>query len=232
MAYYDPKQLANEIWFYIETHYFGAKYIAQRCETTVAELKKRIYDWDENHESIEHALFCAGCEFQVSIADELYIMPSLEVCKGSYRHYRSRQSINSVIQFLNDVTGGGDVNCDDFYSIECVDDRLFIFAHRLFSGTHLIEINENCILYNNIEEKLTKQTSGFQGVSVLSSLSKFILTSIIYEFDKVDNSNTQDYYKAVDNLHFWANQFDYNYGFIKRKSEEDKMFFMLSDYKV
>jgi hypothetical protein len=53
MATYIPQVLANEIWFYISTHYFGQKYIADRTGTTVKKLKESIYDWDGELESID-----------------------------------------------------------------------------------------------------------------------------------------------------------------------------------
>lgn len=228
MAYYYPDVLGKDSWFYIVTHFFGSQYIAKRCGMKIAELKDYVFSWDGKDSTLEHALFCSGAMLDASIGDELFVSPSYQMCKGSYRICKQRLPIKDLIRFLNDVSLGGDITFGDFLSVEHIQDRVFVFAHFQFKHTHLIEIDSSWGSSDNIEELLDKKLLGFQGSSVLSSLSLTILEVLIETFDNLDNP--QDYYRAVNDLHDWANRFEYAYPFIKRQVCKEPDFFLGTCY--
>lgn len=194
---------------------------------TVSDLREYVFSWDGDDNILEHALFCASGELATSLADELYVKPSYHTCNGSYRLCRQRLPLRDLVDFLGEVSGGGDVNFGDFLCVEIIDDRVFILAHRRFESTHLFEVDAKWINFNNITELLKAKLFGFQGESVLSPLSLTILSTLVADFKNVDNP--QDYYKIVDLLHSWANQFEYHYRFIKDQLSKEPSFFYGSD---
>ena len=223
MSHYYPEELAKEMWFYISTHFFGAKYVAGRCNITSTALRDRVFSWDGKYESVEHALICAGCDLEESVAEELYIAPISEAGRGSYRHCKQRQSAQGIIKFLSDVSCGGDVNYGDFLSLEELNGRLFILSHQQFSNTHIIEVDQSWVGYDKLAETLNKQLCNFQGQSVLSPLSLKLLESIVAQFDSAEECN--DYYRALDNMHSWANHFEYHHKYIQKMLKENTTFF-------
>lgn len=194
----------------------------------VADLREYVFSWDGRDNMLEHALFCSGGKLEISLDDEIYPTPSYQVCNGSYRFCKQRLPIKDLVDFLEQVSGGGDINCGDFLCIETIDDRVFALAHRQYEGTHIFEIDKKWVNFEKITPQLSKRLLGFQGESILSPLSLTILASIIVEFDHIDNP--QDYYKAVDILHTWANLFEYNHRFVRKQLKKDPDFFYGSDY--
>lgn len=222
MATYTPQVLANEIWFYISTHYFGQKYIAERTGITVKNLKERVYDWDGTLESIDFPMLMSGSRLEVSIADEVYTKPSTAFCNGSFRHLRQRMPTKDLINFLSDLTGGGDINCDDFFCLEYIEERCFIYVHRC--STHVIEVHPDWFAFNDIEIILINSDLKFQGKNILSKASHPIFTYLINKFSLQDTA--QEYYKKIDELNYHSGSFEYKYSFVIRKNKEDPHFFI------
>jgi hypothetical protein len=222
MATYIPQVLANEIWFYISTHYFGQKYIAERTGITVKNLKERVYDWNGILESIDFPMSMSGSRLEVSIADEVYAEPSTAFCNGSFRHIRQRMPIKGLINFLSDLTEGGDINCDDFFCLEYIEERYFIYIHR--QSTHVIEVHPDWFAFDDIENILVDSGLNFQGINILSNASRSIFSYLIKKFSLKDTP--QEYYKKIDELNSHSFAFEYQYRFVINKHKEDPHYFM------
>jgi hypothetical protein len=205
VSYFQPV-LSKEIWFYIESHFYGTKYIAGRCGITVKSLRERVFNDTLDLDYLEHALFCCGAKYAASISGELFIQPDYSVCLGSFRHCKGRQSIRSFIPFLNEVSGGGDINDGDFLTTIKFNDRVFVFCHQQYQHTHIIEVHPSCKGRDNLEALLDKNLCNYETQSNLSPLSLKVLETMIISFDGIVNG--QDYYKAVSNLHYWANHLE------------------------
>jgi hypothetical protein len=222
MATYIPEVLANEIWFFISTHYFGQKYIANRTGITVNKLKKRIYDWDGKLESIDFPMSMSSSRLEVSIADEIYTEHSSAFCNGSFRHIRQRMPIKGLLNFLGQLTGGGDINCDDFFCLEYIEKRCFIYVHRC--STHVIEVHPDWFAFEDIKNILVNSGLKFQGENILSNASHPIFTHLIKKFSL--NDTPQEYYKKINELNSHSGAFEYQYKFVINKHKEDPYYFI------
>lgn len=107
---------------------FGAKYVAERCGVTIKSLRDSVFAASLDLDYLEQVIFCCGAKFAASIDDELFVQPDYSVCPGSFRHCKGRQTIRSFISFLNEVSGGGDINDGDFLTTIKFEDRVFVFA--------------------------------------------------------------------------------------------------------
>lgn len=143
----------------------------------------------------------------MSITEELFVQSDYSVCSGSFRHCKGRQSIRSFISFLNEVSGGGDINDGDFLTTIKFEDRVFVFCHQQYQYTHIIEVHPCCKSRENLEAFLDKNLCNYQTQSNLTPLSLKVLETILTSFDGVVNSH--DYYKAISNLHDWANHLEH-----------------------
>ncbi|WP_024608502.1 hypothetical protein [Pseudoalteromonas sp. TAB23] len=205
ISYFQPA-LSKEIWFYIESHFHGAKYVAQRCGITIKSLRELVFNDNLDLDYLEHVLFLCGAKYAISITEELFIQPDYSVCLGSFRHCKGRQSIRSFIPFLNEVSGGGDINDGDFLTTIKFKDRVFVLSHQQYQHTHIIEVHPCCKGLDNIEALLDKNLCNYQTQNNLSPLSLKVLETKIISFD--DIVNRHDYYKTVSNLHYWANHLE------------------------
>lgn len=205
ISYFQPT-LSREIWFYIETHFYGAKYVAERCGVTIKSLRESVFAASLDLDYLERVIFCCGTKFAVSISDELFVQPDYSVCPGSFRHCKGRQTIRSFISFLNEVSGGGDINDGDFLTTIKFEDRVFVFCHQQSQYTHIIEVHPCCKSRDNLEAFLEKNLCNYQTQSNLSPLSLKVLETMITSFDGIVNRH--DYYETVSNLHYWANHFE------------------------
>lgn len=205
ISYYQPA-LSREIWFYIETHFFGAKYVAERCGVTIKSLRDSVFAASLDLDYLEQVIFCCGAKFAASIDDELFVQPDYSVCPGSFRHCKGRQSMRNYFQFLNEVSGGGDINDGDFLTTINIEDRVFVFCHQQYQHTHIIEVHQGCKSLDNLELTLEKNLCNYQIQSNLSSLSVKVIETMILSFDVIVNRH--DYYTTVSNLHYWANHLE------------------------
>ncbi|MBL0710332.1 MAG: hypothetical protein JJV99_04890 [Colwellia sp.] len=205
LFYFQPV-LSKEIWFYIESHFYGAKHIAERCGITIKSLRESVFNESLDLDYLENVLFCCGAKFAVSINDELFVQPDYSVCPGSFRHCKGRQSIRNFIPFLSEVSGGGDINDGDFLTTIKFEDRVFIFCHQQYQNTHIIEVHPGCKSRDNLEGLLDKSLCNYQTQSNLSPLSLKVLETMFISFD--GTVNRHDYYEAVSNLHSWANHLE------------------------
>ena len=202
ISYFQPA-LSREIWFYIETHFYGAKYVAERCAVTIKSLRESVFDGSLDLDYLEHVLFASGAKFGVSMSEELFVLPDYTVCPGSFRHCKGRQTIRSFISFLNEVSGGGDINDGDFLTTIKFEDRVFVFCHQQSQYTHIIEVHPCCKSRDNLEAFLEKNLCNYQAQSNLSPLSITVLETMLLSFDNLINRH--DYATTVSNLHYWAN---------------------------
>lgn len=205
ISYFQPA-LSQEIWFYIETHFFGAKYVAERCGVTIKFLRESVFDASLDLDYLGRVIFCCGAKFAVSISNELFVQPDYSVCSGGFRHCKGRQSIRSFISFLNEVSGGGDINDGDFLTTINFKDRVFVFCHQQYQYTHIIEVHPCCKSRENLEDFLNKNLCNYQTQNNLSPLSLKVLEAMLKSFDGIVNRH--DYYESVSNLHHWANHFE------------------------
>ncbi|MDC9563380.1 MULTISPECIES: hypothetical protein [unclassified Pseudoalteromonas] len=203
---YFQHALSREIWFYIETHFYGAKYVAERCAVTIKSLRESVFDGSLDLDYLDHVLFAAGAKFGVSLSEELFVQPDYTVCPGSFRHCKGRQTIRSFISFLNEVSGGGDINDGDFLTTIKFEDRVFVFCHQQSQYTHIIEVHPCCKSRENLETFLEKNLCNYQAQSNLSPLSIKVLETMLLSFDNLINRH--DYATTVSNLHYWANHLE------------------------
>lgn len=205
ISYFKPV-LSKEIWFYIESHFLGSKGVAERCGITIKSLREYVFNENLDLDYLEHVLFCCEAKYAVSITEELFVQPDYSVCSGNFRHCKGRQSIRNYIQFLSEVSGGGDINEGDFLTTIKFEDRVFIFCHQQYQYTHIIEVHPCCKSSENLETFLDKNLFNYQTQSNLSPLSLKVLETILTSFDGIVNRH--DYYKTVSNLHYWANHLE------------------------
>jgi hypothetical protein len=205
ISYFQPN-LSKEIWFYIESHFYGAKYVAERCGITIKSLRESVFNENLDLDYLEHVLFCCGAKFAVSINKELFVQPDYSVCAGSFRHCKGRQSIRSFIPFLNEVSGGGDINEGDFLTTIQFEDRVFVFSHQQYQHTHIVEVHPSCKGRDNLVVLLDKSLCNYQTEINLSPLSLKLLETMFISFDYIENR--KDYYTKVSNLHYWANSLE------------------------
>ncbi|WP_064663923.1 hypothetical protein [Pseudoalteromonas sp. MQS005] len=206
ISYFQPA-LSREIWFYIETHFYGAKYVAERCGVTIKSLRESVFAASLDLDYLERVIFCCGAKFALSISDELFVQPDYSVCSGSFRHCKGRQSIRNCIPFLSEASGGGDINEGDFLTTLKFENRVFVFCHQQYQHTHVIEVHPCCKSRKNLEAFLDKNLCNYQKQSNLSPLSLRVLETMILSFD--DIFNRHEYSKAVLNLHDWANHLEH-----------------------
>lgn len=206
ISYFQPV-LSKEIWFYIESHFLGAKGVAERCGITIKALRECVFNENLDLDYLEHILFCCSAKYGVSITEELFVQSDYSVCSGSFRYCKGRQSIRNYIPFLSETSGGGDINEGDFLTTLKFEDRVFIFCHQQYQHTHVIEVHPCCKSRKNLEAFLDKNLCNYQTQSNLSPLSLRVLETMILSFD--DIFNRHEYSKAVLNLHDWANHLEH-----------------------
>lgn len=194
----------KDAWDFIETHFFGDKYIAQRCCLTVKELRTVLKE-SRDPRAIDDILFYAGACIELSIVDELYVTRSSQICSGSYRIIKQRMSIKTLVHLCNDFTDCGDICDGDVYRIIEISGVTLVLIHHS-DETHIIEVKRDWVHFDKLQTILLKQTYGLQINGGLSPLSTAVINQFLIDLNGIETA--QEYYQLVNNFNRLASHFE------------------------
>lgn len=204
MPRYFSRDFSKDAWDFIATHFFGDKYIAERCGLTVKELRTVLKESRDPRE-IDDILFYAGACVELSIVDEYYVTRSSQICSGSYRIINKRMSIKTLVHLCNDFTDCGDICDGDVYRIIDISGMTLVLIHHS-DETHIIEIDKDWVHFDKLQTILLKQTCDLQTEGALSPLCIAVINNFVIELDGIESA--QEYYRLIDKFNRLASHFE------------------------